>query len=683
MYPGTVYQLKHCRMNGQQQPEKDDLGADEKDDGAVELEEEGSGDENKERGNWSHPLDFVLSCLGLAVGLGNLWRFPFLCYRNGGGAFLIPYFLSLAFAGMPMFFMEVNFGQYCSLGIMTCWRAFPILKGVSYGQFLVCFYVSITYGVVISYTFYYFFISFTSSLPWVGCGQPWNTPMCSDIVMDCFQVEGVITLDNECVPLKNLTEFELEELNITVSDPGNFSLENYNDPWKAMRKSPSEEYWMGIVTQKSPKMNETGTIVWQLLLCLMCDYVITFLCQIKGVKSLGKVVYFTATFPYVVLIILLIRGLTLPGSDKGVYFFITPRWEYLVKPKVWLDAVVQIFYSLSVATGGLQTLASYNKFHNNTYRDLMIVSILNSATSILAGFAIFSILGYMAHVQGKEVSEVVRQGFGLAFVAYPEAVARMPASPFWSILFFFMLITLGLDTQFVGIERLATSLVDEYPRLFPPRRKSFVTLGICVVLVLSSLICITEAGPYWMSLLDNYGANFAMVLFAFLITGGLSWGYGVRRFINDIRTMIGDRYVDTLHFKWWTLNWVVLTPLSMGVILVFNWVSWTEPEYNGSYPPWARALGWMIMITTLIGIPGHVVFELLRRKGSFMERFRNITSPLDSWGPALTQHREEAAEVHRHHGTTMGGVVCLAEVNATSRTVKYATLGKDEMEVTV
>ncbi|XP_022111719.1 sodium- and chloride-dependent glycine transporter 1-like, partial [Acanthaster planci] len=284
-------------------------------------------------------------------------------------AFLIPYFLSLALAGMPMFFMEVNFGQYCSLGMLTCWRAYPILKGVSYGQFLVAFYMTIAYGVVITYTVYYFFISFTSSLPWVGCGQPWNTPMCSDIVTDCFQAGGVITFDNECVALTNLTEFELDDLNITTSGPGNFSLANYIDPWKAMRKSPSEEYWM-------------------------------YVCN-----------------------------------------------EFACSAQVWLDAVVQIFYSLTLAMGGMQTLASYNKFHNNTYRDTMIVTILNSATSILAGFVIFSILGYMAHVQGKDVSEVARQGFGLAFVAYPEVVARMPAAPFWSVLFFFMLITLGLDSQ--------------------------------------------------------------------------------------------------------------------------------------------------------------------------------------------------------------------------------------------
>ena len=85
------------------------------------------------------------------------------------------------------------------------------------------------------------------------------------------------------------------------------------------------------------------------------------LCVVKGVKSVGKVVYFTATFPYVILTALLVRAITLPGSYDGIVFYITPVWDKLLSPSVWGDASSQIFYSFSLAFGALVTLSSYNK----------------------------------------------------------------------------------------------------------------------------------------------------------------------------------------------------------------------------------------------------------------------------------------------------------------------------------
>ncbi|XP_072017753.1 sodium- and chloride-dependent neutral and basic amino acid transporter B(0+)-like [Amphiura filiformis] len=616
------------------------------------------GDENKERGNWGNKMDFILSCLGYAVGLGNVWRFPYLTFQNGGGAFLIPYFLMLALAGLPIFFLEVSFGQYCSEGPITAWRAVPMFRGIGYGMVLVSFYVGISYNVIIMYACYYLFSSFTSQLPWVGCGRSHNTIYCSDLYSDCVNMEygqGIILNNGSCANLTagDLSDEELMDYNVTELPGGMYNISDYTDPLFSGRQRPSQEFWENGVLRQADNMNETGGVVWQLALCLLFAWLIVFGCLIKGIKSSGKVVYVTATFPYLVLIILLIRGVTLPGYQEGIKFYITPVWSTLAKPRVWLDATTQIFYSLSAAWGGLLTLASYNKFHNNCYTDSLFVALANCATSFFAGFAIFSIVGFMSHELGVPVQEVAKGGFGLAFVAYPEAVALMPVSPLWAILFFLMLITLGLDSQFAIIETVVTAIIDEFPQL--RKKKTYVLGVVCCVGYLLGFTCVTRTGPYWASLIDSYSTSFSLLLFAIMECIGLSYIYGVRRFMNDIRTMIGDPWVDFVGFYWWPFLWCLVTPGLLTFVIIFNWANWSEPSYNGEYPPWAQAIGWMLTISVIIWIPVVMVFEFLRSSGSAKERLQTMSKPRGTWGPALQKFRDEAWEVHLNHGTTMGG----------------------------
>ncbi|NWQ83323.1 SC6A9 protein, partial [Columbina picui] len=299
--------------------------------------ERGKQDKSVKRGNWGNQIEFVLTSVGYAVGLGNVWRFPYLCYRNGGGAFMFPYFIMLVFCGIPLFFMELSFGQFASQGCLGVWRVSPMFKGVGYGMMVVSTYIGIYYNVVICIAFYYFFVSMTPVLPWTYCSNAWNTP-------DCV---GVLDGNLSSRAALNLTRL-------------------FNTTQK--RTSPSEEYWRRYVLDLSDDIGNLGEVRLPLLGCLGVSWVVVFLCLIKGVKSSGKVVYFTATFPYVVLTILFVRGITLEGALTGIMYYLTPQWDKILNAKVWGDAASQIFYSLGCAWGGLITMASYNKFHNNCYR---------------------------------------------------------------------------------------------------------------------------------------------------------------------------------------------------------------------------------------------------------------------------------------------------------------------------
>ncbi|XP_071821966.1 sodium- and chloride-dependent glycine transporter 2-like isoform X2 [Apostichopus japonicus] len=616
------------------------------------------GDENEERGNWGNKADFILSCLGYAVGLGNVWRFPYLAYESGGGAFLIPYITMLLLAGLPLFFLEVSFGQYCSQGPIKAWKALPMMRGVAYGMMVVSATVGVSYNIVITYCIRYLIASFTTKLPWVDCDNDWNTKRCSLRFTDCKD-NGTVFLENgTCVDPGILSEEERISRGVVTYSAGNYSLDNLTDPLAAERVRPSEEYWNLEVRREAASMGETGGIVWPLAGCLAAAWIIVYVCLIKGIKSSGKVVYVTATFPYLVLLILLILGLTLPGHEKGIQFFITPDWERVADPQIWLAAAIQIFYSLSAAWGGLITLSSYNKFHNNCYADSMFVAIANCCTSIFAGFVIFSIVGFMAHELNQDIEDVVDQGYGLAFIAYPEAVARLPASPVWSILFFLMLLTLGLDSEFAIIETVVTAIVDEFPDKLR-NKKPIVLAVVCIIGYLIGLICVTEAGPYWADLFDLYGASFSLLMFALFECIGISWFYGIKRFRNDIRSMVGDTWVDFPIFYWWVFNWVAITPAVLLFVLVFNWTNWSDPEHNGPFPGWARAIGWIIIMATLIWIPIVWIYEFFRTPGSFYERWQAMSNPREEWGPAVQKFRDEAWEVHYNHGTTMGGAKVL------------------------
>ncbi|CAD5221262.1 unnamed protein product [Bursaphelenchus xylophilus] len=559
-----------------------------------------------EREQWAGKVDFLLSVIGFAVDLANVWRFPYLCFKNGGGAFLIPYTLMLVLAGIPLFYMELALGQYYRKGAISTWgRICPLFKGIGYCVIMTAFYTDFFYNVIIAYALHYFFSSFRPELPWTSCKNDFNSPA-------CYEPSWNRDLGQEC----SSTPIFLN------------SSHKYLKPVSA-----AEEYFykafLGVHATKEPNahiirsMTELGDMNWGLVACTLIVYLICYFSLWKGISTSGKVVWFTAIFPYVVLGILLIRGVTLPGSLKGIQYYLTPDLERLKEPAVWQDAATQIFFSLGPGFGVLMAYSSYNDFHNNVYFDALLTSLINCGTSFLSGFVIFSVLGYMSCKSGKPIHEVAQEGPGLVFVVYPEALSTMPGSRFWCIIFFLMLLTLGLDSSFGGSEAIITGLSDEYP-ILKRHREVFVGCLFSFYMIVALFLC-TEGGILVMEWLIVYGTTWGLLIAVFTEAMVISFIYGIDQFSADIQEMMGFR-----PGWYWRLCWKFFAPIFLLVMIMSSFINYQRHQYQDYvYPDWANALGITFALTSASAIPIMAVIVLIKQKGdSWSQKLTNSLTPV-------------------------------------------------------
>jgi len=614
--------------------------------------EKGEQVEEVERGNWDNQCDFFLSCLGYAVGLGNVWRFPYLCYQHGGVTFLIAYVTMLMISGLPLFFLELALGQYAGKGpIKLFGRIAPAFKGLGYGMLMISFLVVIYYNMIIAWTIYYTFAGFASELPWTYCG---TTNLTS---RDCFQRDQELACFNtssddtfwnrQCTSVREVCQnFGMEE-GLERDEDGRLQCNNgtHNIHLNRVypRVSPSEDYYKRTMLGLEPdtSWSDLGGLKWELVLCLAAAWTIVCLCLIKGVQSSGKVVYFTALFPYLVLVILLIRGATLDGAYEGILFYVYPTPEKLEGLKgiaVWSAAATQIFYSLGPSFGGLITLASYNKFTNNCHRDAILIAFANCGTSIFAGFVIFSIIGFMAKQAALPVEEVIKGGTGLAFIAYPEAVTQMPVPQLWSFLFFGMLITLGLDSQFTMTETITTAVMDQYPNLREHKGKVVIFASI-IGFILGLTMC-TRGGIFMFELINWYSASWGLLICAIAEIIVIMYAYGYKNFLENIEEM-GIKMPAFMKYYWMSM-WMVITPIVLLFVLIMNFVQYS-PAYSPSYtqenyvfPMGIQFLGWLMALVAVFFIIIGVVLQILKRKKNGKPTdFKSMVSPNEKWGSAL------------------------------------------------
>lgn len=303
---------------------------------------------------WNSKLQYILAQVGFSVGLGNVWRFPYLCQKNGGGAYLVPYFILLILIGIPLFFLELAVGQRIRRGSIGVWNyVCPKLGGIGVSSLMVCGFVGLYYNVIIGWSIFYFFQSFQNPLPW-----------------------------SECPIRRNGSQ--------AIVEP------------ECEKSSATTYFWYRETLDITSTIADSGGLNWRMTLSLLAAWIIVCLAVIKGIQSSGKVMYFSSLFPYVVLFCFLVRGLFLKGAVDGIAHMFTPKLEIMLEPQVWREAATQVFFALGLGFGGVIAFSSYNKRDNNCHFDAVLVSVINFLTSILATLVVFAVLGFKANIMNEK-----------------------------------------------------------------------------------------------------------------------------------------------------------------------------------------------------------------------------------------------------------------------------------------
>ncbi len=395
-------------------------------------------EEDNSRQSWNSKVGFIVAAIGSAVGLGNIWRFPYVLYENGGGGFLIPYFIAIFTAAIPLLILEYTMGsRFRASAPLAFARNNPKFEWVGWIPTFISILIILYYSSIVSWAINYLFLSI--NMAW------------TDAPSDFFFGEFLQLSDSP---------FHVGGINVSVL--------------------------IGLA------------VIWGGTF-LLCSKSID-----KGIEKVNKVL-----LPLLGISILcvIIRGVSLEGAVDGLNTLFTPDFSALLKPKVWVSAYSQVFYSLSVAMGIMITYSSYLPKKTDVVNTAYITGFANSAFELSVAIGVFGILGYMANQQGVPVTEVVSSGVGLAFVVFPTAFNLMGSlGSFLGIVFFASLVFAGF-TSFVSLtEAFITPFVDK----FNVERKKMYGY-VCAGGFLISSVYATGAGLYILDIVDYFINSFAIL----------------------------------------------------------------------------------------------------------------------------------------------------------------------------
>lgn len=470
------------------------------------------------REQWSGQLGFVLAAVGSAIGLGNIWRFSYMAYSYGGGAFLIPYVVALLSAGIPLLILEFAVGhERIGSAPLAFHKISPRWEWLGWWAVVfVMFGIELYYSTVIAWCADYAVLSVN-----LGWGDDPNAYFFGTFL--------------------GLTD-------------GPFELGGFQGPILA-----------GLA------------VVWAL------NWLILHRGVQRGVELANKIFM---PLLLVLTAVLVFWSLTLEGASLGIRAYLTPDFAKLREPKVWIDAYSQIFFTLSLGFGIMIAYASYLPEKTNITRNAILTGVINCSYSLFAGFAVFSVLGFMATTQGVPMADVVKESVGLAFVAYPKALSLMPlGGAAFGVIFFLCLFVAGMSSSISIIEAFTSAFVDK----FGVKRQRVVNV-ICAMGFVGSLVFATRGGLFWLDIVDHFLLQYGLVavgIIECLIVGWIFRASVLREHVNRISSVrLGP---------WW--DWLIkyFAPGMLAVIV--GGAIWAEIEKPYGGYGWAAViiigLGWI------------------------------------------------------------------------------------------
>jgi SNF family Na+-dependent transporter len=485
--------------------------------------------------------DYIFALLGYAIGIGNVWRFPYTIAQNGGGAALIAYIICAVLVAVPLFMYEMIVGQYTRLSTIHCYHTIrPRWASLGVASGCLLFIVLSYYGMVVAYTFPYLWNSLKTPLPWLEQGA------------EEFWFDHVLN--------------QYEDI--------------HNKPW-------------GL-----------GPIQSHLAWSLLAFWILVFLTVGFGKHLLAKVTYVTVIMPVFLMVILVLRSVVLEGAGQGLAFYLG-KFEYhkLKELKTWAAACSQIVFSLSPGFGTALTYSSFAKPKEDVYRACYIVAISNSVFSIFGGLATFSLVGHLAFQEGLSVEEVAtRSGTGLAFITMAEAMQYFgPFANVMSVLFFFMLFLVGLDSIYAWVITMVAYVDDFREERGLPTKPMWQTCAICItVLYFLGLFFTTRMGGELLNMVDHFVGSICLLLVVSMeaIMFNLDFGWQRLEFALKKATYGNPGFLEgrSLRPSWLCrFDFYATTPAIPGLLGIYLIYHDTQETY-GAYPKTLVFWGWFMLV---------------------------------------------------------------------------------------